>query len=178
MISNVDWSILQSTILRIAKSATQNSTQYQTPSVPANFVPRVKTYYWIGVEVTAGWPKMSASTYLLLMQVDLQIWTCSDRFLPQTLCVDLILNFLLWIGQRNVCKKMAVPGRNKMHDWFTWKYWTPATDPSFLPSSFSRTTPAQSPGANCVGPRNSIRPTFVPLTMTLSPKHNDYLCGV
>ena len=50
-----------------------------------------------------------------------------------------------------------------------WKYLTPFTDPSFLPIISSSTTPAQSPGANCVSPRNAINPGLEPLTNTRSP---------
>lgn len=54
-------------------------------------------------------------------------------------------------------------------DELTWKYLTPITLPSFLPIGSSSTTPAQSPGANCVSPMKAMMPGFVPLTHTLSP---------
>ena len=50
------------------------------------------------------------------------------------------------------------------------KYDTPPTDPSFLPTGSSSTTPAHSPGANFVSPKKSIRPGFVPPTHTWKEK--------
>ena len=50
-----------------------------------------------------------------------------------------------------------------------WKYLTPLIEPSFFPIESSRTTPAHSPAANCVSPRNAMYPGFEPLTKTRSP---------
>ena len=53
---------------------------------------------------------------------------------------------------------------------FTSKYRMPLMLPSFFPSGVSRTTPAQSPSANCVRPRNCTVPVRPPgLTMHRSP---------
>lgn len=49
------------------------------------------------------------------------------------------------------------------------KYWTPATEPSFLPSGFSSSTPAQRPPENSVLPQNCSVPTLCPATTTQSP---------
>lgn len=62
---------------------------------------------------------------------------------------------VLWVGDDasgrgclvNLVKREKIP-RLGSH----WKYRQPATDPSFFPMGSSSTTPAQSPGANCVSP--------------------------
>lgn len=66
--------------------------------------------------------------------------------------------------------RVSLDGRVKMpcSGWHS-KYRTPPTEPSFLPTGSSRTTPAHWPGANCVSPRYWITPGFTPFTQTRSP---------
>mmetsp|Transcript_51405 Transcript_51405/g.159155 ORF Transcript_51405/g.159155 Transcript_51405/m.159155 type:complete len:221 (+) Transcript_51405:437-1099(+) len=50
-----------------------------------------------------------------------------------------------------------------------WKYCTPSTEPSFLPSGRSSSTPNQGPGANCVGPAKRTVPWNFSSTTTRVP---------
>lgn len=66
--------------------------------------------------------------------------------------------------------RVSLDGRVKIpcSGWHS-KYRTPPTEPSFLPTGSSRTTPAHWPGANWVSPRYWITPGFTPFTQTRSP---------